>query len=427
LSREKNRLCQALHQLSNGALLAVWCSNGLSLGMDSVGVVIVTRVVKLLPRPEQASALAATLRACNIACGLISEAAHTGSAFDRNGLQKAVYQRVRQERGLGAQAAVRCVKKVVDAYTTLHAQVRAGLLGREGDGRRVKALGSPIVFGPYAAQPFDDRMLSWRHDARTVSIWTVSGRLRDVAFTGEPGQLKQIAEYRRGESDLVFHDGMWFLHAACEEPAAELNAEPVDFVGVDRGMVNLATTSDGINYSGRKLARYQRWAAKKRAELQAKETRSAKRLLANRRKREARHAAHVNHRIAKEIVSVAQRTERGIALEDLQGIRERGRFSRDRRDAFHTWPFHQLGTFLQYKALRAGVAFIEVDAHYTSQRCPRCGHTERANRPERDLFCCRRCGLAGPADHVAAVNVRERARVAWAFVNTPAPAASGPA
>ncbi|WP_327368052.1 zinc ribbon domain-containing protein [Streptomyces sp. NBC_01217] len=28
--------------------------------------------------------------------------------------------------------------------------------------------------------------------------------------------------------------------------------------------------------------------------------------------------------------------------------------------------------------------FLEVDPAYTSQRCPRCGHTERANRPTRD-------------------------------------------
>jgi putative transposase len=65
---------------------------------------------------------------------------------------------------------------------------------------------------------------------------------------------------------------------------------------------------------------------------------------------------------------------------------------------------------------------IEVDAAYTSQRCPRCGHTERANRPDRDTFRCRRCGLAGPADVVAGVNVCRRARSVWVFVNMPPPA-----
>ncbi|WP_202918232.1 hypothetical protein [Streptomyces cavernae] len=43
------------------------------------------------------------------------------------------------------------------------------------------------------------------------------------------------------------------------------------------------------------------------------------------------------------------------------------------------------------------------------------------NRPARDHFRCRRCGLAGPADVVAGVNVRDRARSAWAFVTMPVP------
>ncbi|WP_243714941.1 transposase [Actinomadura bangladeshensis] len=63
---------------------------------------------------------------------------------------------------------------------------------------------------------------------------------------------------------------------------------------------------------------------------------------------------------------------------------------------------------------------------YTSQRCPRCGHTARNNRPARDHFCCRRCGLAGPADVVAGVNVRDRARSAWVFVNMPEPVPAWP-
>jgi IS605 OrfB family transposase len=129
----------------------------------------------------------------------------------------------------------------------------------------------------------------------------------------------------------------------------------------------------------------------------------------------------MNHKISKEIVSVAQRTARGIAVEELGGIRERVRLRRDQRDTLSSWPFRQLGQHLAYKAKQAGVPFIEVDAAYTSQRCPRCGHTERANRPDRGRFCCRRCGLAGPADVVAGVNVRDRARSAWALVTKPVP------
>ncbi|MFJ8537099.1 zinc ribbon domain-containing protein [Streptomyces sp. NPDC093591] len=74
-----------------------------------------------------------------------------------------------------------------------------------------------------------------------------------------------------------------------------------------------------------------------------------------------------------------------------------------------------------YTTLKASLEAGNLDAAYTSQRCPRCGHTERANRPTRDHFCCRRCGLAGPADIVAGVNVRDRARSAWVLVTAPAP------
>ncbi|MGW6394787.1 zinc ribbon domain-containing protein [Streptomyces sp. NPDC055103] len=48
------------------------------------------------------------------------------------------------------------------------------------------------------------------------------------------------------------------------------------------------------------------------------------------------------------------------------------------------WAARSPSARLTYKARRAGVPFLEVDPAHTSQRCPRCGHTERANRRTRD-------------------------------------------
>jgi putative transposase len=377
--------------------------------------------VKLLPSRVQAAALKATLHACNAAADQASAVAYESGVTSRNDLQKLVYSGLKADFGLGAQPADRTVKKVVDAYTTLRANSRAGNLSGK---RRVKAESKPIVFRPDAAQPYDDRILSWQHDAGTVSIWTTAGRLRSIPFVGHQDQLKTLRAHRKGETDLVHRDGMWFLVAVCEVPAKPLFA-PTDWIGVDRGIANLATTSDGTtsdgtNYCGRRLGRYRRWHARKRAELQKKQTRSAARRAKRRAKKEARHAAHQNHKNSKEIVALAQRTGRGIALETLDGIRDRVRPSRDQRAALSSWPFHQLAEHIRYKTLRLGVPLIEVDAAYTSQMCPRCGHTARNNRPTRNRFSCRRCGLAGPADVVAGVNVRNRARSAWVLVNGPA-------
>ncbi|QYX79720.1 transposase [Streptomyces akebiae] len=396
--------------------MAVVCAE-VVLRSDAMKLVV---QVKLLPTPEQASALEATLRACNRAATYASRVAFAENLKDRNGLQKKVYADLKTTFGLSAQPAVRAVKKVVDAYAALKANLRAGNLGPPTSKRHRRAVGSPIVFRPQAAQPFDDRCLSWQYDARTVSVWTAAGRMKGIRFACSSDQFKTLVQYRKGESDLVQRGGKWFLIATCDIPDPEVY-EPADWIGVDRGIVNLATTSDGTNHQGRRLSRYRRWQARKRAELQTRQTRSATRRLARRAQKERRHAAQVNHRISKEIVSVAQRTGRGIAVEDLGGIRERVRLRGDQRGTLSSWPFHQLGHHLAYKARKAGVPFLEVDARHTSQRCPRCGHTERANRPTRDHFRCRRCGLAGPADVVAGVNVRDRARSAWAFVTMPVP------
>ncbi|WP_030167889.1 RNA-guided endonuclease InsQ/TnpB family protein [Spirillospora albida] len=378
--------------------------------------------VKLVPTPEQAAALEATLDAVNVAANRVS-----GAAFAEFGLKAREIPLRRlvcsdlKAAGLGAQAAQHVIKRVVNAYATLRGNIRNGRLGGPDSKRRRKAESKPITFRTDAAHTFDDRNLSWQLDAGTVSIWTVAGRMKGLRFACSPVQAKTLNDHRHGESDLVRRDGKWLLIATCDIPDPEV-FEPVDWIGVDRGIVNLATTSDGDNHQGRRLERYRRWQARKRAELQAKKTRSAVRLLEKRARRESRHATHMNHKVSKQVVAVAARTGRGIALEDLSGIRDRVTVSRDQRARLSSWPFHQLGEFIAYKARFAGVPFLEVDAAYTSQRCPRCGHTDRGNRRSRDHFMCRRCGLAGPADVVAGVNVRDRARSAWAFVNMPDPA-----
>ncbi|MFD4144110.1 hypothetical protein [Streptomyces sp. NPDC058572] len=76
------------------------------------------------------------------------------------------------------------MKKVVDACTTLRANIPGRNLGPQGSKRRRRAESKPITFRPDAARPYDDRILSWQHDARTVSNWTVAGRIKGIRYTG---------------------------------------------------------------------------------------------------------------------------------------------------------------------------------------------------------------------------------------------------
>ncbi|MCH7229789.1 transposase [Glycomyces sp. L485] len=373
-------------------------------------------VVKLVPDAASRAVLVETLRVCNAEANRIAAIAfahrdtETGRIEREYALRGRVYAEAKAT-GIGSQLAQHVVKKVCDAYRTVYAQARSGLLrGR----RPAKALAKPVAFRAGAAQPFDDRCLSWDLEARTVSIRAAEGRLRGIGFACSKQDLKVLRAHRQGELDLFERDGELYLAATVDIPEAEAMPDPVDFIGVDRGVVNLATTSDEVNFQGKGLERYRRRMARARAELQAKQTKAAKRRLKQRARRESRHAAHTNHKIAKAIVSAAERTGRGIALEDLEGIRERVRLTRSQRGRISNWPFYQLAQHIAYKAKRAGVPVVVVDARHTSQMCPLCHHAERANRRSRDRFECRGCGLAGPADVIAAVNVRARGRMAWA-------------
>lgn len=342
--------------------------------------------VKLNTTPEQADALKRTLEAANAAANYISDYAWQNQTFRQFDLHRALYYELRERFALSAQVVVRVLAKVADAYKL---------------DRRTRR-----TFKPLGSIAYDERILAWRLSDQTVSIWTVASRQRIPFLAGERQMV--LLQSRQGEADLVYHDGTFYLHQTCnvEDPPTGITT---DFLGVDLGIINIAADSDGNTYSGGKTNGLRKRHAKLRARLQAKRTKSVKRLLQKRRRKEARFARDVNHVIAKQLVAKAKDTGRGIALEDLKGIRERITVRKAQRRVQHSWAFHQLRSFVEYKALMAGVPVALVDPRNTSRTCPACGRVAKANRPTQALFRCVSCGFAGPADTIAAENIRRAA------------------
>jgi IS605 OrfB family transposase len=410
--------------------------------------------VRLEADVAQLDALARTLIACNETANLVSHIAHAHQVFRGRDLRAITYAQARQHAGLGAQVAQSCIRKVADSYTTLKANLRNGRYGKPGSARRKNVESTPIRFRALAAQPFDDRCLSWAHDNTTetggmVSIWTVDGRLKNLRFTGEPDQIALLLAYRSGETDLVIRRRRGGALVAYLVATIDLPEPPVrtgdhldaseGWIGVDMGIENIAVTSDRplarelmSTYgsgapdgpAGRGSVKDRRTRNRElRQKLQAKNTVSAKRLLRKRARTEARFAADVNHQISKRIVAEAERTGRGIAVEELTGIRERVRLRKPQRATHASWAFAQLGAFLTYKAARAGVVLVQVDPAYTSQRCTACGHIDRRNRTSQAEFVCRDCGFtAEHADILGADNIAHRAPTTWAQSTVPSAA-----
>jgi putative transposase len=355
-----------------------------------------TAAIQLLPMPKQADALKHTLEMANAACDYISQVAWSTQTFRQFPIHRLTYQAVRETFHLAAQLAVRCIAKVADAYK----------LSRK----------TPRRFQRHGALPYDDRILSYNLKGSEVSIWTLDGRQR-IPFVCSEHQRKLLMT-RRGETDLAFIRGKWYLFVTCEiETPEPIDAEGV--VGVDLGIVNLATDSDGESFSGQHVERRRQWYQARRQALQKVGTKSAKRRLHQLRGRQRRFQKDTNHHISKRLVAKAERTKRTIALEDLSGIRTRARVRGPQQRARHSnWAFGQLRFFISYKAEKAGVWVALIDPAYTSQRCSACGHAERRNRKNQAEFCCVVCDHQLGADYNAAINI-ERAAVNRPMVSNP--------
>lgn len=354
--------------------------------MSILDTMKLTATVKLHPGPEQAASLRETLERANVLCNVISARAWALQTFGQYKLHHAIYREAKDTSDLTAQVIVRAIAKVADAYK----------LDRKRHRR----------FRPLGAFAFDDRILRWYPDR--VSLWTVTGR-ETIPF-GCGDHARTLLATRQGESDLFTRNGAWYLAftANVEEPPA---TTPDDFLGVDLGIVNLATDSDGTVYSGSAVETRRRTVAHRRRNLQRRGTKAAKRKPRAIKRKQARFQANINHVLSKWIVATAQGTGRGIALEDLRGIRDRTRLRRQQRARHANWGFAQLRDFVAYKAALAGVPVILVDPAYTSQRCHQCGVIDNSSRRSQAIFCCMSCGVTAVADVNTARNIRARAVV----------------
>ena len=363
-----------------------------------------TLQLRLLPSAEQAAALADTMGAFNAAATHAARVAFEAGVFSRPSVHRLCYYDLRKQYGLSAQLAVRAIGKAVEVF------------------RRDKSRAP--VFRPDGAITYDERCFSFKGPA-VASILTRAGRVLVPMVYGE--YQRQRFDRIKGQVDLLIRAGQFYLYATIDMPDGA-PIEPSDFLGVDLGVVNLATTSDGETFTGAVVEAVRKRCSLRRKRLQREATRQQKqgkrprgvrRAQQRHDQKEARFRRCENHRIAKHIVSLAQDTKRGIAVEDLRHIRARTRFAKAQRARLGGWAFAQLQGFLAYKARLRGVPLVTVDARYTSQTCHACGHCDRANRPDQARFACTACGHSANADHNAAQNIAARALVM-------APQVSGP-
>ena len=348
---------------------------------------LLTLKAKLQPTEEQRRKLLSTMQTFNAACDTISREAHSSKTYNKYRLQRQVYHRIREQYKLPAQLAIRAISKVVESYR-VERQHRHS-------------------FNPRGSMVYDQRIMSFK-GLDKVSLATIEGREIIPLATGAYVELEK--RVFRGQADLVYVRREFYLCLVFEQPETPL-FKPEDYLGVDLGVVNLASTSDGVSYLGEDVEAVREHYTRRKTELQRVGSKSSKRKLRKISGREARFKRYTNHVISKALVAAAVGTKRAVALEDLKGIRSRTTVRSGQRGRLGKWAFGQLRDFVEYKARLAGVPMLLVDPRDTSRMCSVCGHIERGNRLSQARFRCRVCGFTLNADLNAALNIRWRAVV----------------
>jgi IS605 OrfB family transposase len=338
---------------------------------------------------EKKAALDATFDRFNAACNRLSEIAWEKKLFRPVPLHREAYYAIRAEFDLPAQLTVRAIKKVADSYARDRSQQH--------------------TFGPRSAVIFDARCFTL-HGVSAASLTTVHGRFRfSLAHGGK--QRDQLAAGTIGEADLLFRDGNYYLSISVKTPDPPSADTSGGVLGVDLGIVNLATDSKGTAYSGAAIKAKRRQTERSVQLLQKAGTKSAKRHLKRISRRRSRYRRDTNHCLAKKIVATAATGKKALALEDLTGINQRAStgWNRAARRELGKWAFADLGAKIAYKAAGAGIPVFFVDPRNTSRTCPTCGFCDQANRVSQAHFHCLKCGRDANAELVGALNVAARA------------------
>ncbi len=356
-------------------------------------IVTVTAKIKIKPAQAQAEALLETISAYRKGCNLVSSVVFTTRQLKQPVLHQITYNTLRSTIGLRSQMAQSVMKTVIARYKTNQSN------GQDWTQVQFK-------------QPEYD--LVWNRDysltSSLFSVNTLQGRIK-VPFERKAMESYFDGSWMFGTAKLVRKHHKWFLHIPMSKEMTEPQLEEItQIVGIDLGINFLATAYDTQGktafFPGREIKRKRAKYKQIRQQLQKKQTPSARRKLKQMGQRETRWITDVNHAVSKALVS-RYGANTLFVLEDLTGVRnatERVRI-KDRYVSV-SWAFHQLRKMVEYKAQIARARVIAVDPKYTSQACPRCEHTQKANRDKKKhRFCCRNCGYQSNDDRIAAMNL----------------------
>jgi Putative transposase DNA-binding domain len=206
----------------------------------------------------------------------------------------------------------------------------------------------------------------------------------------------------------------WWVTLSYDEQVPIQTEPDAPVVGVDVGIANFVTTSDGQHYGtfhGKLRERQKRDREKRRRKAKLRkclQKKGAKKLPSTSSKSGQRLSRHVRQEINRAVNQCfAEHEGAQFAYEHLSVASMKYK-ARAMNAYLRASNLAHIPEQIAWNAVKRGVQATRVRSAYTSQECSVCHHVDRANRPNQQTFCCRVCGHRTHADLNAALNIGHR-------------------
>ena len=214
--------------------------------------------------------------------------------------------------------------------------------------------------------------------------------------------------------------GHWYISVQTEREVSEAKHPSTSAIGVDMGIAQFATLSDGHVFAAvnsfkqkqKQLARYQRAFSRKVKFSQNWKKQKSKigklhQTIANIRKDYLHKTTTIisqNHAmIVIEDLQVKNMSKSASGNLNKPGRHVKAKSGLNRSILDQGW--FEFRRQIEYKQVWRGGDVLAVPPQYTSQRCSCCGTVSKENRPSQAKFACIACGYQANADVNAAMNI----------------------
>ena len=330
----------------------------------------------------------------------------TNNSTSKRFLHKVQYERIKEECPSLPTGLIQCARDVAVEAVKAWNEKKTKL--KQKNPKKAERMRRPSM-KEKCTMRYDVRTVTLRGSQLTFS--TCDKRIRTIISIPEfftERYPDSEGWKQKGANIGINRKGRVFVNLIYECPDYDIVENDGKIVGLDRGVYNIVTTSDGTHYGAKDVRQVKRKYNHVRSELQEKGTRSARRRLKAISGCEKRFVHDQNHCISKKLANTDEDVSIYV-LEDLSSMnmkRLKGKSNKTMRKWLSAWSYSDLEFKLIYKCQRNGIRVEFVDARYTSQKCSVCKTIDKASR-KGNRYVCRHCGNSMHADVNAAINIRD--------------------